>query len=175
MNQSVNIVAKDFCVFNKWRVDHQSERFYDGQPRHLIDESTGRRYLNEDKLVVGFKCFLLTIGTLPVHLIASSIKVLQCAFNAVFAFIQPAPHTGYNLKNRISDSLLNIAKIVIAPTVIALLEVSAVYGIFSPYNGRKLYASLERSYYGSFILAPCFQPQAQKHLFGGRIEAHNAF
>ena len=50
------------------------------------------------------------------------------------------------------------------------LLLAAVYGLALPNNGKKLYATLERFAFGDFVLAPCFQPRATSHLFGGDIE-----
>jgi hypothetical protein len=66
-------------------------------------------------------------------------------------------------------------RIFTTPLVYVALELAAIYGVVSPYNGRKLYASLERAQYGDGILAPCFQPEATKHLFGGDINKQNAW
>lgn len=170
----MNICANDFKIFNQWDIDHS--RFYaDGSPMYLIDRSTGKQYLNEDTSVVRFKCFLLTLGTIPVHLIASVFKVASQAFQAISCFFAPNQGASYNLKSRLIECGTHLLTIARTPFAIALLELSSIFGVFSPYNGRKLYASFERAHYGHFILAPCFQPKAQNHLFGGNIHQRNAF
>jgi xanthosine utilization system XapX-like protein len=72
----------------------------------------------------------------------------------------------YSLSGRCCDLQEDLLRVLITPVGIVALELSAIFGIFSPYNGRKLYASCERLLYGDSILAPCFQPDATKHLFG---------
>jgi hypothetical protein len=170
----VDVIHQDFKIFNTWKED-SSFSYYNGRSMYIIDSSTGRKYLNEDQGVVGFKCFLLSLGTVPVHIIASVFKVSYHAFKAVACFFDIRNESSYNLKARLSDCAHNLKAIAMTPAVIALLELSALYGIFSPYNGRKLYASLERAHYGHFILAPCFQPAPASHLFGGDLRVQNAF
>ncbi|MBS4171388.1 hypothetical protein NEOC95_002136 [Neochlamydia sp. AcF95] len=61
------------------------------------------------------------------------------------------------------------------PVALVGLELAAIYGIFTPYNGRKLYASIERAQYGKFTLAPCFQPGPTCHASGGNPQKRDAF
>lgn len=170
----MKICMNDFKIFNQWEID-RSALYADGSPKYLIDRSTGKQYLNEDTSVVRFKCLLLTMGTIPVHLIASIVKVANDAIKAISCFFAPNQSANYNLKSRLNECGNHLLAIARAPLFIALLELSSIFGVFSPYNGRKLYASLERAHYGDFILAPCFQPKAQNHLFGGDINQRNAF
>lgn len=58
----------------------------------------------------------------------------------------------------IGDSFDDFLRIILTPLAIAGLEVSALFGLLSPYDGRKLYATIERALYGTAILAPGFQP-----------------
>lgn len=61
------------------------------------------------------------------------------------------------------------------PIAIIRLELAVIYGVFRPYDSRKLYATLERAQYGRHILAPCFQPGATNHLFGGDAYKKNQY
>ena len=54
--------------------------------------------------------------------------------------------------------------------------VAAFHGLLSPYDGRKLYASLERlggRYYDTFALSPCFQTNPIGHLLSKQAEPGN--
>jgi hypothetical protein len=56
------------------------------------------------------------------------------------------------------------------------LELSAVYGLFNPREGRKIFASLERfEFENIFLLSPCFQPDPTRHLFGSDFNQRDAF
>jgi len=78
----------------------------------------------------------------------------------------------YHLKERLSEAGKDLFRIIASPVALIGLELSAIYGIANPYDGRKLFASIERGIYsGRFQTAPCFQPLSKtiagKHLFGG--------
>ena len=68
------------------------------------------------------------------------------------------------------DLIKNIAQLVLAPVCVVLLELSALYGLVCPYNGRKLFANLERFKDGGYVSAPCFQPL----IFGDKKRANEA-
>jgi hypothetical protein len=70
----------------------------------------------------------------------------------------------YNFKARLTDAGQDLLRIVATPVAIIGLELVAIYGLFRPYDGRKLYASIERATYGNGMLAPCFQPGAFEFL-----------
>ncbi len=64
----------------------------------------------------------------------------------------------------------DIGSIVFSPIAAVGLQLAAIYGLFSPKNGRKLYATFERCIYGRALLAPCFQPNPAdnfQHALGG--------
>lgn len=74
-----------------------------------------------------------------------------------------------------SDAGQDILRIIATPFSILGLELAAIYGMFRPYDGRKLYGSIERATYGKAILAPCFQPNPTSHAFGGSTDQKDAF
>ena len=173
---SVNL--RDFQPINSWKPDLNGPKYYDGTAQHLIDQTTGRKYLNESKGVVGFKCFLLTLGTPIVHTIASVVNVAYRILKLVTLshfWMTKEGEKSYNFKSRLKDASTDLIRIVTQPIALVGLELAAIYGLFRPYDGRKLYASIERAQYGNFILAPCFQPNAEEHLLGGDINERNAF
>lgn len=78
----------------------------------------------------------------------------------------------YHFKARLYQTGIDFLFIVlIIPSLIGR-ELSVVYGIISPKNGKKLYSSFERLQGASFMLAPCCQPAAFCHGLGGDI--HNS-
>jgi len=81
----------------------------------------------------------------------------------------------YSFNASLKEAGKDLLRIFTTPIAYVGLELAAIYGRFRPYDGRKLYATIERAQYGHFILAPCFQPQATRHLFGGDINNKNAF
>lgn len=175
----MDISLKDFQPINHWKPDFDGPRWWrTKEPQFIIDLSTNRRYLNEDSNIVRFKSFLLTIGTPFVHSIATIVniacKTLKIATLSHF-WIEKDEGLSYSLKNRIIDMGIDISRIATAPIALIGLELAAIYGVLKPYDGRKLYATIERAEYGNFILAPCFQPDPSRHAFGGDINQKNAF
>lgn len=174
----MNITLRDFQPINKWKPDLDGQKWYDGSAKHLIDQSTGRKYWNESKATVGFKCFLLTLGTPFVHPIAGIINIACRALKLIsfsHFWMHKSGEKSYDFKARLLDAGKDLLRIVTQPLAIVGLELAAIYGLFRPYDGRKLYASIERAQYGNFILAPCFQPDPDQHLLGGDPNKKNAF
>jgi len=179
----MNILLSDFKVINIWKLDLDGEKWnccdkHRGQAKYIIDLSTNRRYSNEAPGIVRTKCFLLTLGTPIVHLIAgvcnAAFRALQIITLAHF-WMPKDEERSYNFRVRLKDAGQDLLRIVAAPLAIIGLELAAIYGIFRPYDGRKLYASIERAEYGDFVLAPCFQPNPKYHALGGDINERNAF
>jgi hypothetical protein len=179
----MNIVKGDFQPYNNWKLDTMGEKWSLGfgcklEPKFIIDQTTNRRYFNESKGVVGFKCFLLSIGTPFIHGLASIANIAYRILKIVTLAHLWLPKDGeksYQIKQRLHDLGFDCLRIIATPLTYVCLEMSALYGLFTPYNGRKLYASIERAAYGNFILAPCFQPDAKYHALGGDINKKNAF
>jgi hypothetical protein len=154
------------------------------EPEYIIDKSTGRKYWNEETSSIRFKCFLLCIGTPVVHFVASIVNVAAQVVNIAKSFFTPKKEqanldekSNFLPKNKLNISVVDkaIFKITRQPFALITLELSAIYGIFKPLDGRKLYASIERAQYERHVLAPCFQPDPTQHLFGGDPKKKGAF
>ena len=168
----------DFCPINRW-IPRGSD---------LIDGTTGRAYWNESRKLVWFKCLLLTIGTVPVHVFAA-LKTDAQTFGRIWnqKYQQPVPDPDFwtrvkirlglvkkteqkvSWKWKAKQSVKDLGFIALSPVTIAALELSALYGLVFPWSGRKLYASFERLQYGDAVLAPCFQPDPVFHLLNIKI------
>lgn len=175
--ERTRIILKDFQPLNSWKVDVRGDTYENGIPFHIIDQTTNRKYLNESKGVVAFKCFLLALGTPLVHIIASLVSTVYL-ITKVVTFSHFRIHKKeepYAFLARLGNAGKDVLKIVATPISLIGLELAALYGIFKPYDGRKLYASIERARYGNYVLAPCFQPNPSCHLFGGDMNDRNAY
>jgi hypothetical protein len=167
-----SLVGADFSLCNEWTPYKLGPKWtdYPKIPAYLIDGSTGRLYWNESEGVVGFKCALLTLGTPIVH---ATVGLASKIFHVIT--LSALRKGGGTLKERFTEFGKDLARLVFLPLGIIALEAAALYGVFSPYNGRKLYASLERACYKGYLLAPCFQPSPTHHFFGGDSNKRNAF
>ena len=175
----MSVTPSDFQPINSWKPDINGPKWRGSkEPMYLIDETTDRRYWNESEGCVGFKCFLLTFGTPFVHpfslIVNMAYRILKLVTFSHF-WVDKEGETKYDFKARLADAGKDLLKIVVTPLSLVGLELAAIYGIFSPYDGRKLYASIERATYGGCILAPCFQPDPKYHALGGDPTQQNAF
>ena len=150
-----NISLSDFNIWSEFELDSESGCFWDDDtPLYILDKVTSKQYWNEDTWVIRTKCFLLILGSPLVHLIIGPIS---------------------NYFKEDTESTQALFLTILSPLSMALLTFAAVYGLFLPHNGRKLYASLERLLYDDPLLAPCFQPNPESHLCGGDMKTKNAF
>ena len=181
-----------------WKVDVDGEKWEYGEecglPKYIIDQSTGEKYLNESEEVVRIKCGLLFFGTFIVHPLASVIKIynlltsshfcddkgkgtdsIDSVVCSHFGINKNGKKSNYNFTARLADAGIDFLRIIATPFSILALLFATLYGLYSPYDGRKLYATIERVAYGKAVLAPCFQPYPKSHALGGDINRRNAF
>ena len=170
----MSLTVKHFCLTNIWTEDSTGPKFK-YQPKFckwIIDKSTEDKYLNEDIGSIREKCAALSIGTTFVHTIAGipNIIIRIVRLISFYNFWKKMKNTSsYDFWTRAKDAGLDLLRIITQPVAIIGLQLSAIYGIFRPHDGRKLYASIERAQYGRDILAPCFQPRRRRTFFGEEI------
>lgn len=175
-------VWEDFKLINNWKLDEKGPKWQSNdfnaqeEPRFVVDEF-GRRYLNEPCSVIRFKCALLIVGTPFIHTSVAVVSVFKRVFKLVEAthFWEIKRESTFASKIECIEAKESLLKILASPFAVLGLEFAAIYGIIAPYDGRKLYASIERVQYGRPILAPCFQPDPKRHLLGGNINQKVAF
>lgn len=179
---------KDFAIRNVWKVSHE-ERWSNGEPRYIVDKSTNRCYLNQSLNNIRLKCCALTFGTPIVHSLAFVFKTLRLVSGYYFwskkekgffdfstrKFVKSNWQTRDDFEERLGQSVKEFSSIISIPFSIIGLQFSAIYGIFKPYDGRKLYASIEKAVYDGGCLAPCFQPSPHRHFFGGDIDKKDSW
>jgi hypothetical protein len=170
----MDVKLADFQPINTWKPDLDRKNWNnDGETQFIIDLSTNNRYLNDSPTTIRVKCFLLTIGTPIVHAIAALLNVALRIVRLVTFYNFFA--TKASFEEAFVEDLKDLARILVSPLVPIGLELAALYGVLNPRDGRKLYASIERAFYGNAILARCFQPNPTSHLLGGSIEQKNAY
>ncbi|MDE3055241.1 MAG: hypothetical protein KGI80_00875 [Verrucomicrobiota bacterium] len=163
-----NVNHKDFDIINEWETQSFPAYPDSNIPMYIKEIGANRRYLNQSATVLRGKCFLLALGTPFFHAIAAVVKIaVEVAFIAgfLFGFVskESAKKAGFAL----------LCDLFFAPATLLGLELAALYGIFMPHDGRKLYATLERFQYNSAVLAPGFQPSpedAEKYRYNDFFE-----
>jgi len=112
-------------------------------------------YCNDSNSLIRVKCLALLLGT-------PTVQVVKTLFNMAnkIAKIVTFAHwrTEYDLKTKAFLFGKDLLILALSPIILVGLQLSALYGVISPHNGRKLYATLERLAFGQETLAPCFQP-----------------
>ncbi len=174
----MDVSFRDFQPISTWKPDLNGPKWKDGNPELLIDMTTGRRYWNESKNCVRLKCFFMILATPIVHSIASLVNVADRIVNLVSFYhfwTYKEEEKSYSFKGRLKNTGQDLLRVLATPIAFIGLELAAIYGVLTPYNGRKLYASIERAQYGESILAPCFQPDPKYHALGGDPKEKNAF
>lgn len=154
----------DFCPWNSWEKDGGA----------IVDKTTGYMYGSEPTMLSRFKCFLVALGTPFFHTLSVIVNIVY----RVLKILSFHDYWGSNksFKACLIEQGKDFFRIVAAPLVLVALELSAIYGLVCPREGKKLYASFDRLMfyhivdYNGFLpvhFAPCFQPYAKGHGLGG--------
>lgn len=168
---TTDIVLSDFQLANTWEACPEKLKPYSDLDREqgdiemgLIADEAGRKYLHETEAAIRCKCLGLSLSTPIVQVLAATLNVIKIAFRLLFFYhFWPKDSEPYNFTASLANAGKDLLRLVATPFAIIGLEAAAIYGIFSPNNGRKLYATLERALYDKWRLAPCFQPNIQAH------------
>lgn len=174
----MSLIPVDFSLVTHWEVDSNGPKWADGTPKYITDKKMDQNYWNETKRRIRTKCALLTSITPLVHLVALICNLAFRIYNVLSTenfYVKKNGREEFDFAVGISKSGDDILRIVATPFAYIALELSAIYGIFRPLDGRKLYASLERAMYEQEIFAPCFQPSPRYHAFGGDPNVRDSF
>lgn len=152
-NTQYNITPNHFSLCNQWVTkDEAAQHGFDpdyfdnkGVNQFVVDASTGDRYVTDSPTLVRAKCVMIFAGSFVFHPIAASLNILNMVWNI--------------LSGNSKDVAGDIERICLTPFVLLGMLFATAYGaIINPYDGRKLYGTLERFYYHSSVIATCFQP-----------------
>ena len=114
------------------------------EPQYLEDTITHQRYPNRSVEQMRDHCFVWTVavpfvGSLVTveHLIRKIVIIVTFSH-----FWSPTAPT-VSLMDRSIEMGKDILRIITAPFALVVLECAAIYGIFSPYNGMKLFKTIQ--------------------------------
>lgn len=81
----------------------------------------------------------------------------------------------YDLETRFLECVKDIGRIVASFFVVIPLALSALYGLWKPYEARKLISSIALAVCGTDQVAACFAPSPSFHALGGNTNKQGAF
>ena len=183
-----SISVKDFHPWNTWKRSY--ERCTIGNDREWRDihrdTTTDRIYLYQSKEVLREKHGALLVWTVVAHVIKIAKRTLSILTLNQLTIPKQTDTKKWCILHRIKQGMIksckDVLKIALTPILVVSLEGAAFYGLFNPYDGRKLYASFERLAHSKFkmegidifdrtpaLCAPCFQPNPTHHAMGGDI------
>jgi len=140
----------------------------------IVDKTTNFMYLYEHKSTIRKKGLALALLGVPILGTVGTIIEIASAFFRLIGFEDYSDKTRYHQTTRLGD----LTRVLFGALTIPARILVAAYTIVCPYNGRKLYSTIERLFHGSESIkhtAPCFQPFAQRHLLGGSTSDPNAW
>lgn len=198
--QPFRLSLKSFLPGGKWTPCDNRGVFSDSKdPMWTKDSLTGAVYLNQPTGVLRFKLSFLTgllagvIGgnalSLGINAGYRALKVVSLShFWLPSSCIDPNHKWNgrYDVKKRVVELAKDVARIVATPFAWLGLFFASWIGAFSfskngPRDGAKIFSSIEIAMYGGrmddgyFGWAPCYQPEANSHAFGGNINHSRAF
>ena len=169
-NQYNECVVKEnrighWCPYNHWEEDQTRVKFEGTDiPAFIIDKTTDEPYFNGEKSGIRLKCGAISLGMIT-------------GVVPLFYFLNSIGYLIYHLcKDEPVEVCKDLVRIILLPVILSTLFIIALYGILSPHDGRKLYATVERvAFCGHHVLATCFQPYPIGHFFGSSVETQNGF
>ena len=170
VTKCTEVSGKDFAPFQGWGWAPTSYEYFDpvfdygGQ--YERDEGTGRLYMLQSDTTLRLKNVGLIVWTVAAHVMVTAARVFNMLTLYAFKYDNSLP-----LKNRMYVFGKDLEKLALTPSLILSLEMVALFGVFFPKEGRKLYATFERFAHikagisgldlfcrPSPYCAPCYQP-----------------
>jgi len=199
-NNSFKLSLKSFRPGGKWTPCSDKGKFYDNNNSMWTKDSlSGAVYLNQPTDLLRFKLSVLTgflagvVGgnalSLGINAGYRALKIVSLShFWLPSSLVDPNPNSdgSYKVKMRVVELAKDVARIVVTPFAWIGLFFASWVGAFSfskdgPRDGAKIFSSIEIAMYGGrmddghFGWAPCYQPEATSHGFGGDINNSRAF
>lgn len=151
---------RDFSTRNQLKAPSEyisSEKLW-RTPKYVLDIDAGKFYWNEYKSTIRLKSFLLALpgflNNITCTIAAISIQILKIIslYSLIDSFLISRT---FEIINPLIDLANDCVRLIALPIYLIGIELSAIYGILMPYDGRKLYTFFEKAIYGKAII-PCF-------------------
>ena len=156
------LTSRDFQLHNEWSQDtrilvdsapnstsqkvlelvHCSDQLKKGASLLVQDKSTGYFYFNVPKRTLRKKhIILLGIAPLTIPFFICSVAIKNIFRTVTFYHLQTKDLTPID---RCKRTTIDIARIIALPLIAAGLALSSLYALFSPYDGEKMFTTMER-------------------------------
>ncbi len=124
---------------------------------YLVDIKTGKTFENQKKSSLRGKAVGLSLVTPLAHMALAIANIAYRLLRTVSCYHLWKKQDGpYDFKARSLEMGKDALNLVTQPLALLALEVSAIYMLVSPYNGMKLYDTIEEAQYGRQMLAKLF-------------------
>lgn len=198
-NSSFELSIKSFLPGGTWTPCDDQGNFLDSNRAMWIRDSlSGAIYLNQPIDHLRFKLSFLTgflagiVGGNAISLIinaayrALKVASLSHFWLPISCIDQNEEAKSYHLKTRCVELAKDIARVIATPFAWIGLFFASWVGAFDPRengprDGVKIFSSIEIAMYGGtmekghFGWAPCYQPNATIHRFGGNINEERSY
>jgi hypothetical protein len=139
----MTLTLGSFAPINSWEPDTFRPTWEGSTEKaFVIDLTTGNRYLNIGEKYLRISSLAMLIPVLPAFFVA--IKILKVVSFSHFWRHEEAEKNGYSLPSRLVRCFTDLVLITTSPILLIAMEVSALYGIIRPNDGRKMYEVFAR-------------------------------
>jgi len=162
------LTIRDFQPFNSWSVPSTPKGFWgqsqETMPKDLVDETTGRVYWYSSEGKTRLICLFAAVTTPLVFSIRMTMDVVALVLNVVSLGFYRAQWNAGKLtlmkcvQEGTKDAIRACGHVMVQPIVGMAMNLFALYGLVRPYDGRKLYSSMDRYWHGEANLSRWFHP-----------------
>ena len=141
----MQISLGNFTPVNQWIPDDAATTWKDSDERALlIDQTTGNRYLNiSEKTLLACSAIVVVVSPI-IEAIGVVANVIDFASFTIYWIKGEDANTENYFIAKIINVGIRLLKIAAAPISFVALELAAIYGLFRPYDGRKMYEIITR-------------------------------
>lgn len=116
---------------------------------YIVDSKTGDLYLDEDWYVITFKCFCILLINPIFSTLTALWELSRLAVLTKRTIERLSEQNDGEPRKELVDNLLKaVFDVVKIPVFSSGIELAAFYGIFHPYQGRRMGAAIESAWHG---------------------------
>ncbi len=141
----MQISLGNFTPVNQWIPEDSATTWKDSDEKALlVDQTTGNRYLNISENTLRACSAIVVVVSPIIEAIAIVANVIDLASFTLYLIKGPNANTADYFIAKIVNVGIRLLKIASAPISLVALELAAIYGLFRPHDGRKMYEIISR-------------------------------